>query len=294
MSLLHGSGPRMRVQDFRLLRDFINRICGISLGDEMQVTVERKLSERLTTLGLGSFADYYQHLRYHPERRSELERAVDMLTTNETYFFRESFQLNAFRDEVLPVLRELRASKRSLAIWSAGCSTGEEVYTLAILIKQTGLFDDWDVRVFGNDISRRVIQAARGATYGESSFRAMPPEYERYFLRTSQGRIVDPRIRAMCQFGHFNLLDQARAVVVGRADAVFCRNVLMYFDAISKKQVIQTFFQRLVPGGFLMLGHSESLLSDATAFELAHLSSDLVYRKPLTARHNKPSEVNPR
>lgn len=291
MPLFSCSGPQMRIEEFRLIRDFINRFCGIRLDEDMRFVTERRLSERVSSLGLSSFAEYYHYLRYHPDRKEELECAVDILTTNETYFFRESTQLMAFKDEILTRLQRAALSKRSLTVWSAGCSTGEEVYTIAILIKESRLFDGVDIRVFGNDISRRVLQVAREATYSGSSFRAMPKEYRKYFVETSEGLSVTPQIRAMCHFGHFNLLDEVRAVMVGRVDAIFCRNVLIYFDTASRKRVIDSFYQRLCPGGFLMLGHSESLLNDSTAFELAHLKNDLVYRKPDSARSIYPPEI---
>lgn len=282
MPLLFDRGPRLRPEDFRLLRDLVNEFCGIDFGDETIFVVERRLRERLQQLGLEDFEQYYQYLRYHPDAAAEIERAVDELTTNETYFFREEYQLRAFAKEVLPPLRDriLRTGAKRLALWSAGCSTGEEVYTLAMVVHETGLFDDWDVRIFGNDISRRVLKTARRAVYGPSSFRAMPPQYERYFVETPEGRQVHPTIRSMCHFGHLNLLDGSRAAIVGRVDAIFCRNVLIYFDTESRRRVIDIFYDRLVPGGYLMLGHSESLLHVTTAFELAHLSSDLVYRRP--------------
>jgi chemotaxis protein methyltransferase CheR len=289
--LFSNKAPQMRLEEFRLLNGFINRFCGIQIDEDMRFVAERRLGERVIALGLSSFGEYYHYLRYHPEQKAELERAVDVLTTNETYFFREYAQLQAFRYEVLPKLREMAACKRSLTIWSAGCSSGEEVYTLAILIKQSGLFNNWNVRVFGNDISRRVVQRARAAVYSGSSFRATPPEFERYFVDTSEGRTVVPSIRSMCHFGHFNLLDEARAVMVARVEAIFCRNVLIYFDQTARKNVIQTFYQKLCPGGFLMLGHSESLFHNSTAFELEHLVNDLVYRKPLSARSIYPPEM---
>lgn len=280
MPLLFEAGPKIQVEEFRLLRDLINKFCGIYFADDSMFIVERRLRERLSSLGLTDFTQYYHHLRYHPEARAELERAVDVLTTNETYFFREDYQLRAFCDEVLPRLKQEREASKRLALWSAGCSTGEEVYTLAMLVVHTGLFDGWDVRIFGNDISRRVLGTARRATYGASSFRAMLPEYQRYFVDTPQGRQVHPSIRALCHFGHLNLLDGSRAAIVGRVDAIFCRNVLIYFDLESRRRVIDTFYERLVPGGYLFLGHSESLLNASTAFELVHLSTDLVYRRP--------------
>ena len=224
-----------------------------------------------------------------PSAGSELEDAVEALVTNETYFFREEYQLRAFRKDLLPAIREQALSRgnKRVVLWSAGCSTGEEVYTLAILMARSGLFEGWDVRVFGNDISRRVLAIARRAVYPPSSFRAMPSEYAEFFVEEAEGMRVAPRIRAMCQFGQINLLDRDKSALLGRVDAIFCRNVLIYFDAESRKQVIDTFYERLHPGGHLMLGHSESLLHVSTAFELAHLSSDMVYRKPLDVHSRK-------
>ena len=285
MSILFDSGPELRPETFRLLRELINRFCGMEFSSDARLIFSRRLRDRLRVLGLSDFQQYYHHLRYHPEARAEVEAAVDALVTNETYFFREEYQLRAFRHEILPNLRERlgQDGRRGLTLWSAGCSTGEEVYTLAILVQESGLFEGWDVRVFGNDISRRVLAVARRATYGPSSFRATPPMYSKYFERTPEGRQVVPHIRAMCHFGHLNLLEHERSALIGRADAVFCRNVLIYFDDHARRQVIDTFYERLYPGGYLLLGHSESLLNSTTAFELVHLKTDMVYRRPLVS-----------
>ena len=282
MSILFDSGVRLQADEFRLLRELINRFCGMAFSDDSQFVFERRLRDRVRELGLTDFTQYYHHLRYHPNAKAEIEAAVDALVTNETYFFREEYQLRAFKDELLPELRErlAREGRTSLTIWSAGCSTGEEVYTLAILIAESGLFDGWDVRIFGNDISRRVLASARRATYGHSSFRATPPAYEPYFEEVSGGRQVVAHIRAMCHFGHLNLLDRDRSALIGRADAIFCRNVMIYFDERARRSVIDTFYERLYPGGYLLLGHSESLLNSTTAFELVHLTTDMVYRRP--------------
>ena len=283
MTLLHDAGPSLKLGEFRLIRDFINQFCGIYFADDSAYVVERRLRERLRELGVEDFAEYYRYLKYHPKAEKELEAAAEVLTTNETYFFREAYQLRAFTDEILPAVRArslARGSKR-LDIWSAGCSSGEEVFTIAMLVDASGLFDGWDVRVFGNDISRRVLSKARGATYGSASFRAMIPEYAKYFIETGEGRQVHPRIRSMCHFGHLNLMNQRRAAIVGRVDVTFCRNVLIYFDDASRRKVLETIYQRLNRGGYLLLGHSESLLRSSTAFEITQLTTDIVYRRPI-------------
>lgn len=283
MTLLRESGPPLHLEDFRLLRDLVNEFCGIHFSDESALIVGRRLRTRLRALGIDAFADYYRYLRFHPNAEAELEQAAEALTTNETYFFREVYQLRAFADEVLPQLHARSAARRrrKLDIWSAGCSTGEEVYSLAMLIDASGLFEGWEVRVFGNDISRRVLGRAREASYGPTSFRAMLPEFERYFIEGPKGKQVHPRIRAMCHFGHLNLMNERRLAIVGRADAVFCRNVLIYFDQTSRMKVLNSIYERLERGGYLFLGHSESLLQSSTAFEIVQLTSDIAYRRPI-------------
>jgi chemotaxis protein methyltransferase CheR len=283
VTLLYEAGPSLNLNEFRLLRDFINQFCGIYFADDSAYVVERRLRERIRELGIDDFAEYYRYLRYHPKAEAELEAAAEVLTTNETYFFREAYQLRAFVDEVLPVVRRRalsRGSKR-LDIWSAGCSSGEEVYSIAMLVESSGLFDGWDVRVFGNDISRRVLRKARGATYGSASFRAMVPGYDQYFIDGDDGKQIHPRIRSMCHFGHLNLMNQRRAAIVGRVDVTFCRNVLIYFDDASRRKVLDTIYQRLHRGGYLLLGHSESLFQSSTAFEITQLTTDIVYRRPI-------------
>jgi chemotaxis protein methyltransferase CheR len=276
--------PRLSPEVFRLLREIIYDYCGIFFSDENAYIVHRRLQPRLDTLALGDFGEYYRYLRScdPAARKLELEEIVDRVTTNETYFFRESYQLDAFRDEILPELFQARPRGRRLSVWSAGCASGEEVYTIAILILETGLFADWEVRVFGNDISRRCLQTARKAQYGHSSFRATDERLMRRYFRESEGKHqVRDEVRALCSFGQINLMDEPMMRLVGDVDVVFCRNVLIYFDYTSRKKVISTLHDKLVRGGYLLLGHSESLMNLSTAFDLVHLKNDMVYRKPV-------------
>lgn len=283
MTLIRDSDPALDLEHFRLLRDLINRFCGIYFADDLSSILGRRLRPRLRALGIDRFDDYYRYLRFHPNAEAELEQAAEALTINETYFFREAYQLRAFAEDVLPQLHARSAAKRrrKLDVWSAGCASGEEVYSLAMLIDASGLFEDWDVRVFGNDISRRALGRARQACYGQASFRAMLPEFERYFVEGPEGKQVDPRIRAMCHFGHLNLVNERRLAIVGRADVVFCRNVLIYFDQSSRMKVLDSIYERLERGGYLFLGHSESLLQSSTAFEIVQLTTDIAYRRPV-------------
>jgi chemotaxis protein methyltransferase CheR len=271
----------MSIEEFRLLRDLIYEYCGIYFQDDAKYLVHRRLAPRLEALGQRSFVEYYRYLRYDPGRKGELEEIVERVTTNETYFFREQYQLDTLQQEILSEIHDRRPRGNRLTVWSAGCATGEEAYTVAILLLESGLFHDWEVRVFGNDISRRVLQVARKGAYGRSSFRATDERYLRRYFREVDGKDqVREEVKALTSFGQLNLLDQDMLSIVGDVDVVLCRNVLIYFDMEARKKTIAAFQRKLVRGGYLLLGHSESLLNISTAFELVHFRSAMVYRKP--------------
>ncbi len=275
--------PEMTAEEFRLLRDLVYDHCGILVRDEMKFVMQRRLWPRLEALSLPDFLSYHRYLRYDPNRRAELDTAVESLTTNETYFFRETAQLDAFSQEILPAVAAANARRRRMRIWSAGCSSGEEAYTIAILILESALFEGWDVEVYGTDISRRVLATARKAEYGPSSLRVAPPALVERYFEPAGGlkKRVKPEVRALVSFGHLNLLDAEMSQLVPSMDVVFCRNVMIYFDVPARRRLLATFHDKLVDGGWLLLGHSESLISVTADFELVHLRTDLVYRRPM-------------
>ena len=275
--------PPMTQEEYRLLRELVYQHCGLAFGEDMRHHVERRLGARLQFHDLPDFTSYHRFLRYDPGRRAELEIAAELLTTNETYFYREAQQLRAFAEEIAPALAAENARERRLRVWSAGCSTGEEVYTIAILLARSGLFEGWDVDVFGSDIARRVLGVARAGAYGPHAFRTPEAEALKAWFRHEGGRWhVKEEVRRLVSFGHLNLLDEATLTLVARADAIFCRNVMIYFDLAARRRVARAFHARLRGGGYLLLGHAESLLNVTGDFELVHLRHDLVYRKPRT------------
>ena len=285
MTLFGAAGPQLSAVEFRLLRDLFHEHAGLYFRDELAYLLERRLGPRLRAHDLADFGEYHRFLRYDPQRRAELEAATELLTTNETYFFREPQQLRAFAGEILPMLARGNEATRRLRIWSAGCSSGEEVYTIAILVKESGLFEGWDVNVFGTDIARRVLQTARAGAYGIHAFRAAEAEViRRWFHPQGDKWAVEDEVRRLVSFGHLNLLDPGMMRLVDPVDAVFCRNVMIYFDVAARKRVCRSFHDKLTDGGFLLLGHSESLLNVTADFELVHLKADLVYRKPRPKR----------
>jgi chemotaxis protein methyltransferase CheR len=271
----------MTAEEFRLLRDLVYEYCGIFFQTESQYLMERRLGNRLREHDLQTFGDYYRYLRYSSERSKELEEIVELLTTNETYFFREDYQLKAFSEEILPELIRRRTKQRRLRFWSAGCSTGEEAYTIGMLIREDPKLTDWDVEIFANDISRKVIQTARRGVYGRSSFRVIDKYFmEKYFRPQGNNYAISDEVRSLVSFGQLNLLDDEMLELIGQVDAILCRNVLIYFDKQARLRVVKTFYNKLVEEGYLLLGHSESLMNVSTDFELVHLKNDMVYRKP--------------
>jgi chemotaxis protein methyltransferase CheR len=268
---------------YRLLRDLIYNHCGLAFDEHSKYLLEKRLTNRLEHYQLRDFHEYYQFLMYDKNRDKELNTVIDILTINETYFFREAQQLKAFSEEILPIVKEKKKEEgsRSLRIWSAGCSTGEEPYTLAILILQSGLLNErWDVEIFASDISHRVLQAARKGEYRPSSFRCTDSYYLRKYFTPVDGKTrVNDDVRNLVNFGYLNLFDSDRISLLGEMDVIFCRNVIIYFDKEAKKKVIDNFKNHLRPGGYLLLGHSESLMNLSTAFRLEHLKHDMVYQK---------------
>jgi chemotaxis protein methyltransferase CheR len=272
----------MSAEELHLLRDIFSRACGFMLREDLKFIAERRLASRLELLGLRDFTAYARYLRFDARGADELETAIDLLVPHETYFFREPVQLKCFEQELVPMLVERNPRRRSLMLWSAGCSTGEEPYTLSLLLDGMPAVKDWDIDVLGTDLSRKALTSARKAEYGPMALRATTPEQQaKYFEKLDGGRVrLRDTYRERVRFGQLNLLDESAVNVLPRFDVIFCRNVLIYFDQATRRKVVEHFFNRLVDGGYLLLGHSENLLQFSTRFELVQLEGDLVYRRP--------------
>jgi chemotaxis protein methyltransferase CheR len=273
----------MTDEEFRLLRDFVYQYCGLHFTPESKYLLEKRLNKRLQHHRLKNFKDYYYLLRYSQHKDQELTEVIDALTTNETYFFREDFQLKTFTQEILPEIRarKEKTGDKRLRIWSAGCSSGEEPYTIAMLLLGMPAFHDWQIDIIGTDISQRVLQIARKGVYGASSFRVTDSIYQRrYFSEVDGKHRVADNVKSLVTISHLNLFDAPRVTLLGKMDAIFCRNVIIYFDQAAKKRVVESFHDRLRPEGFLLLGHSESLMNITNAFVLRHFTNDMVYQRP--------------
>ena len=238
---------------FRLLRDLIHEKFGLFFDENQRHSLRARLQNRLASRGLRSFEDYFHELRFGPDRAEELQSMVSHLTNNETYFYRELPQLKVFADHVLPQIKErkARAGERTLRILSAGCSTGEEAYTLAMIVFDSGhFFWNWDVEVTGLDVDQAALDKAKKGVYQHNSFRALPPELKaRHFTTVGTSAQVKEPIRRLVSFRRGNLVEPASFEGLARLDAIFCRNVLIYFSDAMILRAVRIFRNILAPGG---------------------------------------------
>ncbi|MBI1822718.1 MAG: protein-glutamate O-methyltransferase CheR [Nitrospirae bacterium] len=268
-------------ETFRLFQDLMLQKAGVTLDDKSKEFVRSRLKESVLKKQFNDYKDYYFYLKYDRNRDSELYHAIDLLTIHETYFFRETMQLDTFSDEVLEETIRKNQAHKNLRIWSAGCSTGEEAYTISMLLLDKPELKDWRIEIFATDISQQVLQYARRGVYQANSFRSTSTEYMmKYFTKENNGFKIKDEVREKVNFFHASLIDPGKMFFLNEMDIVFCRNVIIYFNLDIKKKVISTFYEKLKFGGFLLLGHSESLSYISPDFELRHFKKDMVYQKP--------------
>ena len=265
---------------FHLFRDLMYEQTGVVLDEGAKYFVENRLIHSVRRLQFDNFRDYYFFLKYDRKKDEELANVIDLLTIHETYFFREEQQLKSFSEEILPEIASRKQNVQSLRIWSAGCSTGEEPYTISILLREKEEFKDWNIEIFATDVSQRVLQAARRGLYQPAAFRSMDPKYlTKYFKKEDNAYRISDVIKKNVIFLHLNLLDSSKLAFINPMDVIFCRNVIIYFDMTAKRKVIETFHGKLRDQGYLLLGHSESLINISTAFALRHFTYDMLYQK---------------
>ena len=262
--------------EFVAIRDLIRDRFGIWYDDQKRFLLLSRLSTRLAKRGVETYGSYVQFLRYDSKREEEWDDLASVLSNNETYFFRERAQLKTLAGSILD---EFRARSSRLRLWSAACSSGEEPYSLAITLIETGKIADSMLSIRATDISPRALDLADKAFYRALSFRATEPAMiQRWFRPEGEGFVVDDRLKRLVSFGRLNLLDRPRVAAEGPFDAIFCRNVLIYFDKPTQKRVVESFAKALRPGGYLFLGHAESLFHLTDLYEPVIGPDTIVYR----------------
>jgi chemotaxis protein methyltransferase CheR len=274
------------------IRDLIYQVAGIFQPDNKLRMLLDRCSRRMKQLQVATLAQYFECLTVKPMRQAELVALLNEITIGETCFFRNQTQLDALRRIVLPKIMEAKAKLpfRRLRMWSAGCSTGEEPYTLSLLmLEETRRLKDWKIEILATDLNQRSLEDAKTALYDSYSTRNLNAYFrQKYFTAGAEGRLLlEPSARNAVTFSRLNLSDDARMVFMKGLDIIFCCNVLIYFDLASKRRVIQHFYNNLLPHGYLFLGHSESLYGVNDDFRLVHLPRATAYVKGERAQAGK-------
>ncbi|MHB8287164.1 MAG: CheR family methyltransferase [Caulobacteraceae bacterium] len=269
--------------DLQQVCDILYRETGMLFGESKRYYIARRLTDRIVACGLPNCTMYLGQLRTDPAER---ERLINEFTINETYFYREEHQLTCLGRSLLPDIVTSRKPGDKIRIWSAPCSTGEEAYSIAIwLLENWRLVDAYNVEIVGSDIDTRVLEAARQGLYGERALSKLPTEVVEAYFEPSQGRrrqlITD--LRESVTFTPANLVDEASLAYQGRFDVIFCRNVLIYFDEASRSSAVNHLYERLNPGGYLCLGHTENLSRISDRFLVRRFEDAIVYQRPTGA-----------
>jgi chemotaxis protein methyltransferase CheR len=280
-----AGGPTITItqDDFSFFRDFFNRRTGIYFEDTKRYFVDRRLEARIAATGQTTCREYLSFVQLQPSQ-AELQTLVNAMTVNETYFYREDYQLKTMVDEVMDDVLRRKGTSRPLRIWSMPCSTGEEPYSIGIyLLENWPRIAEVDVEIVGSDINSEVVESCKRGVYTPYALRALSPALiKKYFTRLSdQEYRISEDLRGAVRFTVVNLTDSEQTRRFRDYDLVFCRNLLIYFDDAKRREAIENLYGVLNPGGYLFLGHSESMSRMSALFHVASAASFLVYQKPL-------------
>lgn len=278
--------PPVSDEEFSKVCEFLYRRTGMLFTESKRYYVERRISDRMSALALPSFAAYFARLRSGMD--GEIEKFINAFTVNETYFYREEHQLRSLSSDLLNERVHAKPAPRSLRIWSVPCATGEEPYSIAIwLLENWPEVDVHEIEILGSDIDTACVAAAREGEFGARALmRLSPALVEKYFVATApdRWRIVDD-LRDSVQFSQVNLVDPADMRRHGCFDVIFCRNVLIYFDDASRRTAAENLFEALLPGGFICLGHTESMSRVSSLFDIRRFTDGIVYQRPAGGAH---------
>ncbi len=275
--------PPIAEEEYRRLCEYLYRRTGMSFSETRRYFVNRRVADRMAATGATSFANYFSRLR--GDLDGEVEHFINSLTVNETYFYREDYQLRCLTTDLLRERLGVKTAREPTRIWSVPCSTGEEPYSIAIwLLENWPEVDAHDIEIVASDIDTNALASAREGVFGKRALTRLPPKLiDRYFspLGDDRWRILD-ELRESVRFSAANIVNRNDTRMHGQFDVIFCRNVLIYFDDASRRLAAENLYESLAPGGFVCLGHSESMSRISPLFEVRRFSDAIVYHKPTT------------
>jgi chemotaxis protein methyltransferase CheR len=283
---LSKPGPAaMTQEEFAKFIEFFYRKTGIQFQDSKKYYVERRIADRVRQTCSETFRDYFTLVRFQASGE-ELQHLVNAMTVNETYFLREDYQFDALVNGILPEIARTKDRSSSIRIWSIPCSSGEEPYSIAItILERWDQADAWNIEILASDIDSKILQEARSGLFGPRSLsRVQPYLRSKYFVSRPDGNFqINDEIRGSIDFSLVNVVDPLQTHRFRNVDVIFCRNLLIYFDDIGRRQTVEMFFDALAPGGYICLGHSESMSRMSSVFLPRKFHDTIVYQKPRTA-----------
>jgi chemotaxis protein methyltransferase CheR len=277
--------PAMTNEEYAKFCEFFYRKTGIQFVDSKKYYVERRVADRIAKTNSESFRDYFTLVRFQMSGQ-EMQALVNAMTVNETYFFREDYQFDSLVKGILPEIARTKSRGKPIRIWSMPCSSGEEPYSIALKILELwGSADAWDIEIHASDIDTKILDEARAGVYGERSLSRVPrATRQRYFVQRPDGNYqICAALRNSIDFSLVNIVDPVQTRQFRNFDVIFCRNLLIYFDDTGRREAAEMFFEALVPGGFLCLGHSESMSRISSIFAPRKFQDSIVYQKPTSA-----------
>jgi len=277
--------PAISDQDFQRFREFFYRRTGIFFDESKRYYVDKRLLERIEMTRTDNFQSYFTFLRFQVSG-DEIQQLTNAMTVNETYFLREEYQFQCLVDSILPAVAHGKTTQTPIRIWCVPSSSGEEPYSVAMyLLERWPGIQTWDVEIISSDIDTRILAAARKGRYSAHSVQHLSPQWLRKYFRNigEEYQIVD-ELREAVQFTQVNLTEGMGTAKYRNFDVIFCRNLLIYLDDVSRKTATDSLFRALNPGGYLCLGHSESMSRTSSLFEVCKFPGAIVYRKGLEQR----------
>ncbi len=278
-----SSSLEMTDEVFEDYREWIYQKSGIYYTDSKKYLLEGRVARRLSANRIKTYEEYLNKLKLNRDR-DELDRLFEAITINETYFFRAPHQFDAFKDILVPELIENKKNEANptIRIWSAASSSGEEAYSLAIIINESlkRKYPNVRFQIIASDINLEVLESARKGIFKQYAVRNIPPDIlNRYFVKDKTSFVLKDEIKRMVKFTQVNLYDSFAVRQISGCDIIFCANVLIYFDNTSKQKVVSNLYNSLNKGGYLFIGYSESLHGVSRAFKLIHLPKSMAYKK---------------
>lgn len=273
--------PVLTEGELRRLCEYLYRRTGMVFTEAKRYYVERRVWERMAATASPSFAKYFSHLRADAD--DEIQQFVNAFTVNETYFYREDYQLKCLTSDLMRERVRDRRAGDAIRIWSAACSSGEEPYSIAIwLLENWPSVDDHLIEIEGSDIDTRALELARAGTFPKRALMRLPAQLiDKYFEALPGERYrIGSQLRDSVSFTSVNLIEREQTRRHGRFDVIFCRNMLIYFDDASRRLAAENLFESLLPGGFICLGHTESMSRISPLFEARRFADAIVYQRP--------------